>query len=45
MNYTANRLAYGQIARRRLFAVYAVGILIGCIAAAAALLAMGTSIG
>jgi hypothetical protein len=44
MNYTVNRLAYGRIARRRLFVVYTVGILIGCAAAAAALLALGTSI-
>jgi hypothetical protein len=43
MSPTMNRLAYGRMPRRRLLAIYAVGMLVGCLAAVAALMALGAA--
>jgi hypothetical protein len=44
MSPTMNRLAYGRIETRRLIAIYAVGIVAGCLAALVALTVLGVSL-
>jgi hypothetical protein len=44
MSPMINRLAYGRIETGRLIAIYAVGILAGCLAALVALEALGVSL-
>jgi len=44
MSPMINRLAYGRMPRGRLLVIYAVGMLVGCLAAVAALTALGAQL-